>query len=83
MIIQTINKTGRKLSELLLQYIRTQRKNISSYLFPGRGEDVGLSPSSISAIIKKIAKKAGLTGKHIHAHSLRYSFAHILLETGF
>lgn len=95
--IITINKTGRtvekgnkwftfviseKLSELLLQYITTQRKNISQYLFPGRGEDIGLSPSSISSIIKKIAKKAGLTGKHIHAHSLRHSFAHILLETG-
>ena len=93
----TINKTGRtiekgnkwftfviseKLSELLLQYITTRRKNISSYLFPGRGEDIGLSPSSISAIIKKIATKAGLKGKHIHAHSLRHSFAHILLETG-
>lgn len=93
----TINKTGRtiekgnkwftfviseKLSELLLKYITTQRKNISSYLFPGRGEDIGLSPSSISAIIKKISKKAGLSGKHIHAHSLRHSFAHILLETG-
>ena len=90
----TINKTGRtiekgnkwftfviseKLSELLLKYIRTQRKNISSYLFPDRGEDIGLSPSSISTIIKKIA---GLQGKHIHAHSLRHSFAHILLESG-
>lgn len=95
--IITINKTGRtiekgnkwftfviseKLSELLLKYITTQRKNISSYLFPGRGEDIGLSPSCISAIIKKIAKKAGLDGKHIHAHSLRHSFAHILLESG-
>ena len=67
---------------MLLQYITTRRKNISSYLFPGRGEDIGLSPSSISAIIKKIATKAGLKGKHIHANSLRHSFANILLETG-
>lgn len=93
----TINKTGRtiekgnkwftfviseKLSELLLQYITTQRKNISVYLFSGNGDDSRMSPSSISGIIKKIATKANLSGKHIHAHSLRHSFAHILLETG-
>jgi site-specific recombinase XerD len=35
----------------------------------------------ISAIIKQIANDAGLKGEHIHAHSLRHSFAHIL-ETG-
>ena len=95
--IITVNKTGRtiekgnkwftfviseNLSELLLKYITTARKSASSYLFPGRGEDIGASPGSISAIIKRIAKKAGLNGKHIHAHSLRHSFAHILLETG-
>ena len=95
--IITINKTGRtlekgnkwftfaiseNLSKLLLEYITTKRKSNSSYLFPGRGEDIGLSPCRISAIIKQIASSAGLIGKHIHAHSLRHSFAHILLETG-
>jgi integrase/recombinase XerD len=93
----TINKTGRtlekgnkwftfalseNLSKLLLEYITTKRKSNSSYLFPGRGEDIGLSPSRISAIIKQISSDAGIKGKHIHAHSLRHSFAHILLETG-
>ena len=93
----TVNKTGRtiekgnkwftfpiseKLSNLLYTYITTSRESNSSYLFPGRGEDIGLAPCSISNIIKKIATKAGLSGKHIHAHSIRHSFAHILLETG-
>lgn len=93
----TINKTGRtlekgnkwftfaiseNLSKLFHEYITTKRKSNSSFLFPGRGEDIGLSPSRISVIIKQIAKDAKLTGKHIHAHSLRHSFAHILLETG-
>jgi integrase len=93
----TINKSGRtiekgnkwftfpvseNLSKLILEYVSTQRKSNSSYLFPGRGEDIGLSPSRISAIIKRISSDAGLTGKHIHAHSIRHSFAHILLETG-
>lgn len=93
----TINKTGRtlekgnkwftfaiseNLSKLLFEYISTKRKSNSSYLFPGRGEDIGLSPSRISVIIKQIANDANLKGKHIHAHSLRHSFAHILLEAG-
>ena len=93
----TINKSGRtiekgnkwltfpiseNLSKILLQYITTTRKSNSSYLFPGRGENIGLSPGRISAIIKKIAINSGLNGKHIHAHSLRHSFAHILLESG-
>jgi integrase/recombinase XerD len=95
--VLTINKTGRtlekgnkwftfpiseNLSKLLVQYITNKRKSNSSYLFPGRGEDIGISPSRISAIIKQISKDAGLTGLHIHAHSLRHSFAHILLESG-
>jgi integrase len=95
--IITINKNGRtlekgnkwftfaiseNLSKLLLEYISTKRKSNSSYLFPGRGEDIGLSPSRISVIIKQIAEDADIKGKHIHAHSLRHSFAHILLETG-
>lgn len=93
----TINKSGRtiekgnkwftfpvseNLSKILLEYILTTRQSNSSYLFPGRGEDIGISPSRISAIIKKIAIDSGLNGKHIHAHSIRHSFAHILLESG-
>ena len=71
-----------KCSIALKNYILNHRKGITSYLFPGRGEDIGISPVRINAIIKDIALKAGLKGSHIHAHSLRHSFAHILLETG-
>lgn len=93
----TINKTGRtlekgkkwftfpisdKLAEVIREYVLTKRKSNSSYLFPGKGEDIGMSPASISATIKRIARKAGVSGKHVHAHSLRHSFAHILLESG-
>lgn len=95
--IVTINKTGRtiekgnkwftfpiseKCSNVLKNYIINHRKSITSYLFPGRGEDIGISPVRINAIIKDIGFKAGIKGPHIHAHSLRHSFAHILLETG-
>jgi integrase len=95
--IITINKTGRtiekgnkwftfsicdNLSELLHKYINTERKSNSSYLFSGRGEDIGISTNRINSIIKNIANKAGIKGPHIHAHSIRHSFAHILLESG-
>lgn len=69
------------LADVLHTYITTVRKSDSEYLFSS-ARCTNLSPNSISAIIKKIARLAGLTGKHIHAHSLRHSFAHILLETG-
>lgn len=93
----TINNSGRtiekgnkwftfsiceNLSLLLKEYINNHRVSRTSYLFPGRGENIGLSPSRINAVIKNIAKKAGLSGSHIHAHSLRHSFAHILVESG-
>jgi integrase len=93
----TINKSGRtiekgnkwftfsisdNLSELLYKYINTERKSNSSYLFSGRGEDIGISTNRINSIIKNIALKAGIEGPHIHAHSIRHSFAHILLESG-
>jgi integrase len=95
--VLTINKTGRtiekgnkwftfiitdELSKIIYEYITTTRIANSSYLFPGRGEDIGLSSSRINALIKKIAKDADIHGPHIHAHSLRHSFAHILLESG-
>lgn len=75
----TINE---KLKILLYEWITKYRKCNSSYLFPGRGEDIGITPNRISNIIKEISKDAGLEGKHIHAHAIRHSFAHILLENG-
>ena len=95
--ILSVNKTGRtiekgnkwftfpiceNLSLLLKEYINNHRKSRTSYLYPGRGEDTGISTARINAIIKNIASKAGLEGPHIHAHSLRHSFAHLLLESG-
>ena len=93
----TINKSGRtieknnkwftfpiseELNHLLFKYINENRKSNSSYLFPGTGQDIGISTNRINSIIKNIGQQSGLKGKHIHAHSLRHSFAHILLESG-
>ncbi len=73
---------NKKVHSLLERWIDEGRKSRGSYLFPGRGEDIGVCPHRINSIIKGIAKRAGLEGPHIHAHSLRHTFAHILLEEG-
>jgi integrase len=70
-----------RLKKALEKWIIEERNVLSEYLFPGLKQG-SLSPSRISKIVKEIAAKAGLNGKHIHAHSIRHSFAHILLEAG-
>jgi integrase len=70
-----------RLKRALEKWIVEDRNVLSEYLFPGLKQG-SLSPSRISKIVKEIATLAGLDGKHIHAHSIRHSFAHILLEAG-
>lgn len=70
-----------RLKQVLEKWIVEERNVLSDYLFPGSKQG-SLSPSRISKIIKEIAARAELDGKHIHAHSIRHSFAHILLEAG-
>jgi integrase len=69
-----------KLRDALTDWIQERPIN-SEYLFPGRGSQP-LCTSRISKIIKEIADDAKVTGPHVHAHSIRHSFAHILLEAG-
>lgn len=73
---------NKRVNELLEKWIETGRKSMGSYLFPGRGEDIGISTHRINTIIKNIGKRAGIEGPHVHAHSLRHTFAHNLLEEG-
>lgn len=70
-----------RLKEALKKWIVEDRNVLSEYLFPGQKQGP-LSPSRISKIIKEIATTANVSGEHIHAHSIRHSFAHILLEAG-
>ena len=70
-----------RLKRALEKWIIEERNVLSEYLFPGTKQG-SLSPSRISKIVKEISARAGLDGKHIHAHSIRHSFAHILLEAG-
>jgi len=70
-----------RLKEALKKFIIEDRNVLSEYLFPGQKQGP-LSPSRISKIVKEIANRANISGQHIHAHSIRHSFAHILLEAG-
>ena len=69
-------------SESLIKQLRVYYKEYKpkEYLF--EGENGGpYSPSSVSKIIKRAAKKAGII-KNVSAHMLRHSFATHLLEAG-
>jgi len=70
-----------RLKTILHKWITEERNVLSDYLFPGQKQGP-LSTSRISKIIKDIAEKAGVSGTHVHAHAIRHSFAHILLEAG-
>lgn len=73
---------NKMIQNLLHKWITTQRKSNGEYVFPGMGENTGLSTHRINTIIKEIAQRCGIEGKHVHAHSLRHSYAHMLLESG-
>lgn len=67
--------------QVLHAWLAYHRKNHSEYVFPGRGENP-LCTSYIARIIKDIGRKAGVEGPHVHPHSIRHTFAHMLLEAG-
>lgn len=67
--------------QVLHTWLACHRKNHSDYVFPGRGENP-LCTSYIARIIKDIGKKAGVEGPHVHPHSIRHTFAYMLLEAG-
>ena len=66
---------------LLHKWITEHRKAHSQYLFPGRGDNP-ITTNRIGKIIKEIGERAGVVGPHVHPHSLRHTFAHLLLESG-
>ena len=73
-----------RVRHLIHEWISQKRPaSDSPYLFPGRAGCTGhMTTGGLRGIFHSLCKKAGLSGKHLHPHAIRHSFAHILLETG-
>lgn len=72
-----------RVSELLVLWIKNLRANNGSpYLFPGRCEVPHLKEASVRKRFHMWCRKAGLSGAHLHPHSLRHSYGHLLIEAG-
>jgi hypothetical protein len=73
-----------RVRELIYIWLTKERPASSSpYLFPSRSGFVGhISSTSVRTIFTSMCKDSGLIGKHLHLHSLRHTYAHMLLESG-
>jgi site-specific recombinase XerD len=70
-----------KLKKELEQHIMINCPSQDSWVFIGCKERY-LSQKSVQEIVKKAAKKAGIS-KNVHPHTLRHSFATHLIEDGY
>ena len=59
---------------------RTDRQ----YLFPGRdaGPDSHIAPSTVRRMFHRVARRAGVTGSHVHPHTTRHTVAWTLHALG-
>lgn len=72
-----------RVSHLIMNWCKGFRpSNGSPYLFSGRGSNPHIHEASVRRIFHGWCSAAGLEGKHLHPHSIRHSYAHILLEAG-
>ena len=70
--------------DALETWVKHHRPSSSSrYLFPGRrGVDGHITTHTLRNSFRGMCRRAGLEGPHLHPHSIRHSYAHILLELG-
>jgi site-specific recombinase XerD len=68
-----------RLLEALRQYWKQVRP--PTYLFPGRANEVPLSPATVLRACKTAAREAGIQ-QRVSPHTLRHSYATGLLEAG-
>ena len=76
-----IVRQGKGMKDRIIDLTPSLQQSLRSYL-KGKSPDesvFGLSPSTISGIVRWAAKKAGVS---IHTHSLRHFFGQSLVDTG-
>jgi integrase len=70
-------------ADLIKEWVVNHRKGISEYLFPSPTSSSGyMSTNTVRSRFDKLCQKADLSGEHLHLHSIRHSYAHILLKCG-
>jgi integrase len=77
-------KLNARVKTLVYQWLKFYKPaGDSQYLFPGRNTSNSyLTTACVRNIFNRICKNADVTGDHVHPHSLRHSFAHMLLDSG-
>ena len=70
-------------NSLIELWVKTKRPNNGSvYLFPGRGDIPYMREASVRKAFHRWCEAAGMKGTHLHPHSIRHSYGHLLLEAG-
>lgn len=73
----------KQVQQLILHWLQKLRPaSPSPYLFPARIGSGPISTQTIRDDFKAVCKEAGLQGPEFHPHSLRHTFAHMLLNHG-
>lgn len=68
---------------LIAEWVINKRKGNSEYLFPSSSTNSGhISTNMVRSRFKKICEGIGLHGPHLHLHSIRHTYAKILLKSG-
>lgn len=68
---------------LLRWLIRDRPLSVSKYLFPSCTSEAGhLARSTIQQLFMRVAKRANVTGPHVHVHTTRHTVAFELFEAG-
>ena len=74
-------RLSEKLLKILRLYWRSEKIKPKTWLFPGYGDDSPLSRHSVTKMILKARKKAGIQ-KQVTTHTVRHTCATHMLESG-